>query len=104
MLKKLLLWVNDELSFDRFNKNAASLYRLTPTSDNGEGSNVWDNTPGPIAVYAKKEVRVWAKWVFGGVCLPDHAVVVGVWRRGCYYAGESGQEFAGRLMLITAAG
>jgi putative ABC transport system permease protein len=52
----LLLWVNDELSFDRFNKHAASLYRLSPTFDNGEGSNVWETTPAPIALYAKKEV------------------------------------------------
>jgi putative ABC transport system permease protein len=52
----LLLWVNDELSYDRFNKNAASLYRLSPTFDNGGVTSVWDNTPAPIALYARKEV------------------------------------------------
>ena len=52
----LLLWVNDELSFDRFNTNAASLYRLSPKFGDGGSPTIWDNTPGPLAVYAKKEV------------------------------------------------
>jgi putative ABC transport system permease protein len=52
----LLLWVNDELSFDRFNKHAASLYQLSPTFENASGGNVWGTTPGPIGPYAKKEV------------------------------------------------
>jgi putative ABC transport system permease protein len=52
----LLLWVNDELSYDRFNKHAASLYRLSPTFDNGGVTTVWDVTPAPIALYARKEV------------------------------------------------
>src|SRR5580692_7123214 len=52
----LLLWVNDELSYDRFNVHAANLYRLSPTFDNGGVTSVWDNTPAPIALYARKEV------------------------------------------------
>src|ERR1700759_873020 len=51
----LLLWVNDELSFDRFNTHASSLYRLSPKFDNGGKATIWDNTPAPLAVYAKKE-------------------------------------------------
>jgi putative ABC transport system permease protein len=49
----LLLWVKDELSFDRFNVNAARIYRLAPKL--GE-NDVWYSTPAPAAVYAKKEV------------------------------------------------
>jgi putative ABC transport system permease protein len=49
----LLLWVKDELSYDRFNVNAANIYRLAPKlGDN----NVWYSSPAPAAVYAKKEV------------------------------------------------
>ncbi len=49
----LLLWVKDELSYDRFNVNAANIYKLAPKlGDN----NVWGTTPAPAAVYAKKEV------------------------------------------------
>jgi putative ABC transport system permease protein len=49
----LLLWVNDELSYDRFNVNAANIYRLAPKFDD---QNIWNTSPAPIAVYAKKEV------------------------------------------------
>jgi hypothetical protein len=46
----LLLWANDELSYDRFNVNAANIYKLAPKFDD---QNVWNSTPAPIAVYAK---------------------------------------------------
>lgn len=52
----LLLWVNDELSYDRFNTNAAQLYRLSPKITNGSSTSVWDNTSAPIAVFAKNEL------------------------------------------------
>jgi len=50
----LLLWVNDELSYDRFNVNGTNIYKLAPKFD--DNGNIWGNTPAPIAVYAKKEV------------------------------------------------
>jgi putative ABC transport system permease protein len=49
----LLLWVHDELGYDRFNVHAANIFRLSSKFDNG---NIWDNTPAPIAVFAKKEL------------------------------------------------
>jgi ABC-type antimicrobial peptide transport system permease subunit len=49
----LLLWANDELSYDRFNVNAANIYKLAPKFDD---QNIWNTTPAPIAVFAKKEV------------------------------------------------
>ncbi|HMH23129.1 MAG TPA: ABC transporter permease [Puia sp.] len=52
----LLLWVNDEMSYDRFNVHAASLYRLSPKFGDGDNPTIWNGTPAPIAVYAKKEV------------------------------------------------
>jgi putative ABC transport system permease protein len=52
----LLLWVNDELSYDRFNAHAASLYRLSPKFGDGANPTIWDATPAPMAVYAKKEI------------------------------------------------
>jgi putative ABC transport system permease protein len=52
----LLLWVNDELSYDRFNAHAANLYRLSPKFGDGANPTIWDATPAPIAVYAKKEI------------------------------------------------
>ncbi len=49
----LLLWVNDELNYNRFNIHAANLYKLAPKFDD---QHIWNSTPAPIAVYAKKEV------------------------------------------------
>ncbi len=49
----LLLWVSDELSYDRFNVNVANIYQLVPKFND---QNIWGSTPAPIAVYAKKEV------------------------------------------------
>ena len=50
----LLLWVRDELSFDRFNVNADNIYKLAVKFD--DNSNVWGSTPAPSAIYAKKSV------------------------------------------------
>jgi putative ABC transport system permease protein len=38
----LLLWANDELSYDRFNVNAANIYKLVPKFDNT--GNIWGST------------------------------------------------------------
>jgi ABC-type antimicrobial peptide transport system permease subunit len=50
----LLLWANDELSYDRFNVNAANIYKLAPKFD--DNGNIWGSTPAPSAIYAKKEL------------------------------------------------
>src|SRR5579871_45134 len=52
----LLLWVHDEISFDRFNVNAARLYKLAPTFTIGGTTTTWDATSAPLGVFAKKEV------------------------------------------------
>ncbi len=52
----LLLWVNDELSFDRFNTRVANLYRLSPKLENAGNTTVWDITPAPLAPFAKREL------------------------------------------------
>ncbi|HXB94444.1 MAG TPA: ABC transporter permease [Puia sp.] len=52
----LLLWVDDELSFDRFNVNAKDLYTMMPKFENGSDPTIWNTTPAPVAIYAKKEV------------------------------------------------
>ncbi|WP_232064541.1 ABC transporter permease [Rhodocytophaga rosea] len=52
----LLLWVQDELSFDKFHQHAANIYRLSARMNmEGEG-NIWGTTPAPITVFALKDV------------------------------------------------
>ena len=49
----LLLWVQNELSFDKFNEDYKNIYNLS-THFNANGSErTWDGVPGPLAIYAK---------------------------------------------------
>jgi putative ABC transport system permease protein len=49
----LLLWVNDEMSFNRFNVKSDRLYKL---ASQFKEDNIWGVTPAPVAVYAKSEL------------------------------------------------
>jgi putative ABC transport system permease protein len=49
----LLLWVQNELSYDKFHKDYKNIYQVSSHfGSNGEGQT-WTGVPGPLAVYAK---------------------------------------------------
>lgn len=49
----LLLWVQNELSYDKFHKDYQNIYQLSSRfKSSGEGVT-WPGVPGPLAVYAK---------------------------------------------------
>ncbi|HEX9653150.1 MAG TPA: ABC transporter permease [bacterium] len=50
----ILLWVRDELGYDRFHKNRQDLYRVV--AEWKEQSEKWAKTPGPLAAAAKAEI------------------------------------------------
>jgi len=53
----ILLWVQDELSYDRFNKNASSIYRvLVQYSDQTGNLNTAPYVPSPLVKAAKAEI------------------------------------------------
>ena len=52
----ILLWVNDELSFDRFNINAGQTYKVNAQIATGTSSQIWSAVQGPVATYALKVV------------------------------------------------
>jgi putative ABC transport system permease protein len=52
----ILLWVNDELSFDRFNTKAEQIYQVDAQIGTGTSKQVWGGVQAPIAPYALKEV------------------------------------------------
>ena len=62
----ILLWVQDELSYDRFHANADRMYKLNAHLGQGASEQVWD-APGPLSVFAKdvpaveKVVRVMSR-------------------------------------------
>jgi len=52
----ILIWVKDELSFDKFNSKAAQIYKVNGEIGSGSSKQVWGVTPGPVAYYALKQV------------------------------------------------
>jgi putative ABC transport system permease protein len=54
----LLLWVQNELSFDKFNKDYKNIYQLSTHFNNTGEDKVWSGVPGPLAVYAKSNPEI----------------------------------------------
>ncbi|WPU91072.1 ABC transporter permease [Mucilaginibacter sabulilitoris] len=52
----ILLWVQDELSYDRFNSKTDQIYTVNASIGTGVSKQVWGGVPSPVAVYALKEV------------------------------------------------
>jgi len=52
----ILLWVNDEYSFDTFHKKTSQIYRVNAQIGTGSTKQVWDGVQAPIATFALKEV------------------------------------------------
>lgn len=48
----ILLWVQDEWSYDRFHRNADTIYKINSRM----GEQVWEGSPGPLAVYCKQSI------------------------------------------------
>lgn len=54
----LLLWVKDELSYDKFHRDYRNIYRITAHFKSGDKEISWDGVPGPLAVYARSMPQV----------------------------------------------
>ena len=52
----VLLWVSDELSFDKFNTKAGQIYKVNAQIGTGSSQQVWGGVQGPVASFALKEV------------------------------------------------
>jgi putative ABC transport system permease protein len=52
----MLLWVQDELSYNAFHKNADNIYMAVARFDAGGKKETWQTTPAPIASFGKREV------------------------------------------------
>ncbi|MBT1688248.1 ABC transporter permease [Dawidia soli] len=52
----MLLWVQDELSFDRFHHNGPNIYHVNANFINSGNKMTWETTPGPIGTRGKQEI------------------------------------------------
>ena len=54
----ILLWVQDEMSFDGFHSQGSSIYKLENRVGTGESTQIWQSTASPIGMLAKKNLPV----------------------------------------------
>jgi putative ABC transport system permease protein len=52
----ILLWVQNEFSYDSFHKNANSIYKINSHLGSGTGAQVWKGSPAPLAVFCKQSI------------------------------------------------
>src|SRR5690348_15698238 len=49
----LLLWVQNELSYDKFHEDYQQIYRLSSHFKSNGEDMIWIGVPGPLSVFAK---------------------------------------------------
>jgi len=52
----ILLWVQDELSFDSFHKQADNIYRMELFGGTGTSRQIWQVTPAPMGLLVKQQL------------------------------------------------
>src|ERR1700745_3116797 len=52
----ILLWIQDEFSFDHFHQKTANIYRLENMVGTGSSRQLWTETASAIGVLAKKNI------------------------------------------------
>ena len=52
----ILLWVQDEFSYDAFHKKGPNIYKVENMVGTGSSRQLWTVTAAPIGVLAKKEI------------------------------------------------
>jgi putative ABC transport system permease protein len=52
----ILMWVQDELSFDRFHHKSSTIYQVNSPIGTGSTRQVWNTAQGAVAAHALKEV------------------------------------------------
>lgn len=52
----ILLWVRNELGYDRFHRDSANIYRVLSNMGSGSSRQIWSNSHAPMATFARKEI------------------------------------------------
>lgn len=54
----IIVWVQDEQSFDKFHPDYARIYKVNSHLDPEHNGSIWGSSPGPIANYAQNSPQV----------------------------------------------
>jgi len=52
----ILLWAQDELSFDSFHKHAGNIYKINSHLGKGADEQIWEGAPAPLAIFCRQSV------------------------------------------------
>ncbi|HVZ97469.1 MAG TPA: ABC transporter permease [Chitinophagaceae bacterium] len=52
----ILLWVQNEMSYDGFHVNAKNIYKINSHIGSGSSAQVWRGSPAPLAVFCRQSV------------------------------------------------
>jgi putative ABC transport system permease protein len=58
----LLLWIQDEFSYDTFHRNSSHIYKLENMVGTGTSRQLWAVTTAPIGVLAKNQIPGVEMW------------------------------------------
>jgi len=70
----LLIWVQNEWSFDKFHEHSENIYRINSHFKTEAEDNVWGTAPGPVKIYAQDipEIEELVRINFaGGITISD---------------------------------
>jgi putative ABC transport system permease protein len=102
----ILLWVKDELSFDRYHPNADLLYRENTHLKIGDKVQVLETCPAPHAAYALREipeVEKAVRVVKSGTALIVHGEAAHVEKRGVFADTSFFQVFQTNMLAGNVA-
>lgn len=52
----IMLWVQNEISYDRFHQDTRNIYRVLSNMGSGSSRQIWTSSHAPLAVMAKRDV------------------------------------------------
>lgn len=53
----MLMWVNNEYAMNMYHTHADRIYKINAKLKSGSDETVWENTPAPVAVFARENIN-----------------------------------------------
>ena len=52
----ILMWVQNEMSYDGFHANAKNIYKINSHIGTGPNAQIWQGSPAPLTVFARQSI------------------------------------------------